>query len=65
MISMEIPRFKIDDVVIMKKKHACSSDRFRIARIGSDIRIICIGCSRDITLERTKLEKMIRKIENQ
>ena len=59
---MTTPVFKKDDVIVMKKKHPCGSFEFKIARIGSDIRIICLGCRRDITLERQALEKMIRRI---
>ncbi|MBQ8914563.1 MAG: DUF951 family protein, partial [Clostridia bacterium] len=29
---------------------------------GSDVRILCEGCGRDMTLPRVKLEKAIKKI---
>ena len=59
---MNTPTLNKNDVIVMKKKHPCGSLEFRIARIGSDIRIICLGCKRDITLERESLEKMIKKV---
>ena len=31
-------------------------------RVGSDIRIVCCGCGRDMTMERVKLEKAIKNI---
>jgi hypothetical protein len=46
----------------MKKKHPCGSFLFRVARTGSDIRIICEGCGRDVTLPREKLEKSIKRV---
>ena len=61
-INMNIIHFDVGDTLIMKKKHPCSSYSFRVLRCGSDVRIICLGCSRDITFERTKLEKMIKKV---
>ena len=32
---------------------------------GSDIRIICTGCGRDMTVPREKLEKAIKKIHHE
>lgn len=59
---MSIIRFDVKDKLHLKKKHPCGSDIFTVARGGSDVRIVCDGCSRDITIEREKLEKMIKKI---
>jgi hypothetical protein len=46
----------------MKKKHPCGSDVFTVMRSGTDVRIICDGCGRDLTLGREALEKMIKKV---
>ncbi len=59
---MNIIQFSVDDTLVLKKKHPCSSDKFRVVRVGSDIRIICTVCARDLTLPREKLEKMIKKV---
>ena len=45
-----------------KKKHPCDCDEFKVMRGGSDVRIICSKCQRDLTIEREKLEKMIKKV---
>lgn len=55
-------RITVGDTVRLKKKHPCSSDTFKVARVGSDIRIICTNCQRDLTFERQKLEKMIKAV---
>jgi hypothetical protein len=57
-----IIRFDVNDKLCLKKKHPCGSDVFTVARGGSDVRIICDGCGRDLTLEREMLEKMIKKV---
>ena len=59
-----IPRILVGDIIEMKKPHPCaaSSVRFRVMRVGSDIRIICENCGRDLTLPRVKLEKSIRRV---
>ena len=52
----------VGDTVQMRKKHPCGSELFTVLRVGSDVRIRCLGCQRDLTLERVKLEKTIRKV---
>ena len=52
----------VGDTVQMRKKHPCGSELFTVLRVGSDGRIRCLGCQRDLTLERVKLEKAIRKV---
>lgn len=59
---MNIIRFFPGDALILKKSHPCSSNKFKVARIGSDIKIVCCGCSRELTLPREKLEKMIKSV---
>ena len=58
---MKIVRFNVGDILVMKKKHPCGSDVFTVIRGGTDCRIKCDGCARDLTLQREALEKMIKK----
>ncbi|MBP3591639.1 MAG: DUF951 domain-containing protein [Clostridia bacterium] len=60
---MQILRFAQGDILHMKKKHPCGDERFRVLRTGSDVRVRCEGCGRDMTFSRIALEKMIRKVE--
>ena len=64
---MEILKFSPGDILITKKKHPCSSDRFRVLRIGCDVKICCAICHRELTMRREVLEKAIKKVisENQ
>ena len=55
-------KLSVGDKILMKKKHPCSSDLFSVLRVGSDIRIVCTGCGRDITLPRESVEKMIKRV---
>ncbi len=59
---MNIIRFSVGDELIMKKKHPCGAESFSVTRVGSDIRIVCTGCKRDLTIPRESLEKMIKKV---
>ncbi len=57
-----IPKIQVGDTLELKKQHPCGEKRFTVLRVGSDIRIVCCGCGRNMTLPREKLEKAIRKI---
>ena len=59
---MEFIKFKIDDVLELKKPHPCGSKQFRVLRVGSDVRIVCLGCGHDMFMDRIKLEKATKKI---
>lgn len=57
-----IPKISVGDTLELKKQHPCGSKNFTVLRVGSDVRIVCCGCGRDMTLERIKLEKSIKSI---
>ena len=59
---ISIPKFSVGDTLEMKKNHPCGAKTFRVLRTGTDVRIQCTGCGRDVTVERLKLEKSIKKI---
>lgn len=59
---MEILKLNVNDVVELKKVHPCGGKLFKILRVGSDVRVVCLSCGRDMTLGREKLEKAIKKI---
>ena len=53
-----------EDRIQMKKPHPCGGKIFRILRVGSQVRVVCESCGRDMTLDRIKLEKAIKQILN-
>ena len=59
---MQIIKINVGDMLELKKQHPCGTKIFKVARVGSDVRIVCQGCRRDMTLDRIKLEKSIKKI---
>ena len=59
---MNIMKFDIGDKIEVKKVHPCGSNVFRILRLGTDVRLVCEGCGRDLTLDRLKVEKIIKKV---
>lgn len=59
---MNIQKYRINDVIELKKQHPCGSTVFKVARVGSTMRIVCTGCARDMEIDRLKLEKATKKI---
>ncbi len=65
-LDMEIIKLEVGDITEMRKPHPCGTTRFKVLRVGSEIRVVCLGCGRDMTLDRIKFEKAIkRKIPSQ
>ena len=59
---MPIIPLHVDDRVQLKKEHPCGARIFRILRVGSEVRVVCEKCGRDMTIDRIKLEKAIKQV---
>ena len=57
-----IIKLQPNDTLKLKKAHPCGGDLFRVVRVGSEVRVICQSCGRDMTVERIKLEKAIKQV---
>ena len=54
---MALVELRIDDLVRLRKAHPCGSREFRVARLGADIGLICIGCEHRILMDRLDVER--------
>ena len=59
---MKIIKYRVNDVIELKKEHPCGSKQFKVVRVGGVMRVLCLGCSRDMDIDRIKLEKATKKI---
>lgn len=55
---------ELGKVAIMKKKHPCGGNSWKIIRVGADIKLECTTCGRIIFMERPDFERMTRKVED-
>ena len=55
-------KYKVGDVVSLKKGHPCGENRWTILRTGVDIKLECDGCKKVIWLKRLDFDRRIRKI---
>jgi hypothetical protein len=60
--SMADKDFGLNDVVQMKKPHPCGENRWKIIRMGMDIRIKCLGCDHSVMLPRREFTKKMKKV---
>ncbi len=58
----KIIRMDVGDILELKKPHPCGETRFTVLRTGSDVRIACTGCGRDLMMPRIKLESAVKKV---
>lgn len=49
--------FGLNDIVQMKKQHPCGENKWKIIRMGMDVRLKCLGCERSIMLPRNEFKK--------
>lgn len=54
--------YDINSLVELKKTHPCGCNKFRIVRVGVDIKIKCENCGRVVMLPRIDFNKKIKKI---
>ncbi|SDI39659.1 hypothetical protein SAMN05192534_1434 [Alteribacillus persepolensis] len=57
--------FSLHDVVEMKKSHPCGENKWKIIRMGADIRIKCQGCGHSVMLPRREFKKKVKKVLEQ
>ncbi len=61
-VGMSSKDYQLNDIVEMKKPHPCGENRWRIIRLGMDIRIKCEGCSHSVLIPRKKFEKKMKRL---
>lgn len=54
--------YDLHDIVEMKKPHPCGENRWKIIRMGMDIKIQCTKCGRLIMLTRREFDKKMKKV---
>lgn len=57
-----VNNYKLGDMVIMKKPHACQTNEWVITRTGVDVKIKCKKCNREIMMDRLEFERKLKKV---
>lgn len=56
-----VTEFQLNDVVRLKKVHPCGSYEWTVVRLGADIGLRCLNCSRRVLMARTVLERRMKE----
>ena len=56
-------KYKVNDIVTLKKGHPCGENKWEILRTGADIKLKCLGCDKIVWLTRLEFNR-IRKIQD-
>lgn len=59
---MEDKQFGLNDIVEMKKPHPCGVNKWKVIRLGMDIRIKCEGCGHSVLIPRKDFVRKLKKI---
>ena len=56
--------YELNDILELKKPHPCSSKstKWKVVRMGADIKIECLGCGNKVMLTRFDLNKRIKRV---
>ncbi len=57
-------KYKINDIVTLKKGHPCGENMWLIERMGADMKLRCLGCDKIVWMKRIGFDKKIRRIKN-
>lgn len=52
--------YNLDDVIETKKPHVCGNNKWKVIRVGADIKLECIECKRVIMLSKFELDKKVK-----
>ena len=55
-------KFSVGDIIELKKNHPCGGNTMMVLYAGSDIKLRCNKCGHEMTVERIKIEKRIKKV---
>lgn len=55
-------KIEVGNIVKLKKQHPCGSKEWEVLRIGADFRLKCVGCSHQVMMPRSTVEKNVKEI---
>lgn len=51
-------------LVVLKKGHPCGENKWEIIRFGAVCKLKCLGCNREVLMNRMDLKKRIKGVIN-
>ena len=57
---IEITPLELNDIVRLRKPHACGGYEWKVVRLGADIGLKCNNCGRRVLLTRRDLQRRLK-----
>lgn len=57
-----LPDLQMGDALRLRKPHPCGSYEWKVVRLGADIGLECLRCSRRVLLPRRKLARQVKTL---
>jgi len=56
--------YALGDIVELKKPHPCTSrsTKFKIVRVGADLKIECLGCGNVLLISRDSFNRRLKRV---
>ncbi len=55
-------KIEVGNIIKLKKQHPCGSKEWEVLRVGADFRLKCKGCSHQMMMPRSSVEKNVKEI---
>lgn len=59
---MEEKKYQIGSIVMMRKQHPCGTNKWKVVRLGADIKIECCNCKHIVMIPRIEFNKKLKKV---
>lgn len=56
-----LPDLDMDDILWLRKPHPCGGYKWKVTRLGADIGLECLTCSRRVMLSRREVRNRLKK----
>ena len=54
--------YALGNIIQMKKPHPCGENKWRIIRVGMDVKVKCLGCGHIVMLPAEVFIKRLKKV---
>lgn len=54
--------YHLNDIVQLKKPHPCGENRWRVIRVGMDVKVRCLGCGHIVMLPHEMFIKRLKRV---
>ena len=59
-----LSQIKLGSKLVLKKGHPCGANKWEIIRFGAICKLRCLGCGREVLMNRMDLKKRVKKVLN-